>query len=261
MNGLRSSCRYTPLTGSCHEGTYDDEHRHHETYRRQQGAFYRTMLADSMHINKGNECYDLEDGENGDADEDEHLEHVFAPGYTGQSQRKCLLWACKACKKKTVAIDKRKAATMRERRRLKKVNEAFELLKRHTSANPNQRLPKVEILRNAIEYIVRLEKLLHVERSSMSIDKLDYDSGRESASPKGMGGSLSSSPVSMSTSPLSFNSDKLRHYGENPRDHGIRGYDNVGVSSLDSLSLIVESIKPTSATNGDNNPTDYIDES
>lgn len=42
------------------------------------------------------------------------------------------------------------------------VNEAFELLKRRTSANPNQRLPKVEILRNAIEYIENLEDLLQV---------------------------------------------------------------------------------------------------
>lgn len=44
-----------------------------------------------------------------------------------------------------------------------KVNEAFELLKRRTSTNPNQRLPKVEILRNAIEYIESLEDLLQVK--------------------------------------------------------------------------------------------------
>lgn len=44
-----------------------------------------------------------------------------------------------------------------------KVNEAFELLKRRTSTNPNQRLPKVEILRNAIEYIESLEDLLQVQ--------------------------------------------------------------------------------------------------
>lgn len=43
------------------------------------------------------------------------------------------------------------------------MNEAFELLKRCTSAtNSNQRLPKVEILRNAIEYIENLEDMLHV---------------------------------------------------------------------------------------------------
>ena len=42
------------------------------------------------------------------------------------------------------------------------MNEAFEVLKRRTSTNPNQRLPKVEILRNAIEYIESLEDLLQV---------------------------------------------------------------------------------------------------
>lgn len=41
------------------------------------------------------------------------------------------------------------------------VNEAFEILKRRTCSNPNQRMPKVEILRNAIEYIESLEDLLH----------------------------------------------------------------------------------------------------
>ena len=49
---------------------------------------------------------------------------------------------------------------MRERRRLKKVNQAFETLKRCTTTNPNQRLPKVEILRNAIRYIESLQELL-----------------------------------------------------------------------------------------------------
>lgn len=38
-----------------------------------------------------------------------------------QGQRRCLLWACKACKRKTVTVDRRKAATLRERRRLRKV--------------------------------------------------------------------------------------------------------------------------------------------
>ncbi|ESP03908.1 hypothetical protein LOTGIDRAFT_99982, partial [Lottia gigantea] len=92
-------------------------------------------------------------------DSDGHVPHVLAPGYHGPNRR-CLLWACKACKKKTVTIDRRKAATMRERRRLRRVNEAFEVLKRRTCPNPNQRLPKVEILRNAIDYIESLEDLL-----------------------------------------------------------------------------------------------------
>lgn len=77
---------------------------------------------------------------------------------------------------------------MRERRRLRKVNEAFEVVKQRTCPNPNQRLPKVdkkleyygctlincyqpnenasepkvqvEILRSAIEYITKLETML-----------------------------------------------------------------------------------------------------
>lgn len=72
----------------------------------------------------------------------------------------CLPWACKVCKRKSVSVDRRRAATLREKRRLKKVNEAFEALKRSTLLNPNQRLPKVEILRSAIQYIERLQSLL-----------------------------------------------------------------------------------------------------
>ncbi|XP_058983922.1 myogenic-determination protein [Musca domestica] len=108
-------------------------------------------------------------------------EHVLAPLVcaNAQSSRPCLTWACKACKKKSVAVDRRKAATMRERRRLRKVNEAFELLKRRTSSNPNQRLPKVEILRNAIEYIESLEDLLQESSPIRSMDNItDSISGK-----------------------------------------------------------------------------------
>ncbi|XP_046806353.1 myogenic-determination protein isoform X3 [Lucilia cuprina] len=108
-------------------------------------------------------------------------EHVLAPLVcaNAQSSRPCLTWACKACKKKSVAVDRRKAATMRERRRLRKVNEAFEVLKRRTSSNPNQRLPKVEILRNAIEYIESLEDLLQESSPIRSMDNLtDTISGK-----------------------------------------------------------------------------------
>ena len=96
---------------------------------------------------------------------DDQTPHVLAPGFHGPGGRRCLLWACKACKKKTVTVDRRKAATLRERRRLRKVNEAFEVLKRRTCPNPTQRLPKVEILRNAIDYIESLEDLLHGNRT------------------------------------------------------------------------------------------------
>ncbi|XP_034019524.1 myogenic factor 6 [Thalassophryne amazonica] len=88
-------------------------------------------------------------------------EHVFAPpGLREHCEGQCLMWACKICKRKSAPTDRRKAATLRERRRLKKINEAFDTLKRKTVANPNQRLPKVEILRSAIGYIERLQELL-----------------------------------------------------------------------------------------------------
>uniref|UniRef100_A0A8C5Q5R2 Myogenic factor n=1 Tax=Leptobrachium leishanense TaxID=445787 RepID=A0A8C5Q5R2_9ANUR len=94
-----------------------------------------------------------------DLEESDEDEHVRAP--TGHHEAgHCLMWACKACKRKSSTMDRRKAATMRERRRLKKVNHAFETLKRCTSTNPNQRLPKVDILRNAIKYIESLQDLL-----------------------------------------------------------------------------------------------------
>ncbi|XP_062990781.1 myogenic factor 6 [Elgaria multicarinata webbii] len=91
-------------------------------------------------------------------------QHVLAPPGLLQAPHcpgQCLIWACKTCKRKSAPTDRRKAATLRERRRLKKINEAFEALKRRTVANPNQRLPKVEILRSAISYIERLQDLLH----------------------------------------------------------------------------------------------------
>ena len=47
------------------------------------------------------------------------------------------------------------------------VNEAFEILRQQTSTAPNQRLPKVEILRNAICYIESLEAMLQ-EHSAQS---------------------------------------------------------------------------------------------
>ncbi|XP_078053991.1 myogenin isoform X2 [Mustelus asterias] len=96
------------------------------------------------------------------------------PGCPGQ----CLLWACKTCKRKSVSLDRRKAATLREKRRLKKVNEAFEALKRSTLLNPNQRLPKVEILRSAIQYIERLQALLGTFNQQ---DKLHYTDNSSSS--------------------------------------------------------------------------------
>lgn len=58
----------------------------------------------------------------------DHFEqHVLEPishqiNGVQMTKRPCLAWACKACKKKTVTVDRRKAATLRERRRLRKVS-------------------------------------------------------------------------------------------------------------------------------------------
>ncbi|KAJ8978873.1 hypothetical protein NQ317_009017 [Molorchus minor] len=46
------------------------------------------------------------------------------------------------------------------------VNEAFEMLKKRTCNNPGQRLPKVEILRSAIEYIEYLEDILQGSKTT-----------------------------------------------------------------------------------------------
>ncbi|XP_012696812.1 myogenic factor 5 [Clupea harengus] len=103
----------------------------------------------------------LDFGPGGELAGSEEDEHVRLPGGGPHQSGHCLQWACKACKRKNSTVDRRRAATMRERRRLKKVNHAFEALRRCTSANPSQRLPKVEILRNAIHYIESLQDLLH----------------------------------------------------------------------------------------------------
>ncbi|KAA8580307.1 myogenic factor 6 [Etheostoma spectabile] len=107
----------------------------------------------------GNDSQDNVPSETGGESSGE--EHVLAPpGLRAHCDGQCLMWACKICKRKSAPTDRRKAATLRERRRLKKINEAFDVLKRKTVANPNQRLPKVEILRSAISYIERLQDLL-----------------------------------------------------------------------------------------------------
>ncbi|KAG7251907.1 hypothetical protein CRUP_014496 [Coryphaenoides rupestris] len=131
-----------PRLASVHVGlAKPDDPRHHH------------HLHHHLHLHHQEEEAEEED------EEEEGGEHVRAPGGHHGAGR-CLLWACKACKRKTSSADRRKAATMRERRRLGKVNDAFETLKRCTSSNPSQRLPKVEILRNAISYIESLQALL-----------------------------------------------------------------------------------------------------
>ncbi|NXQ94859.1 MYF6 factor, partial [Sagittarius serpentarius] len=132
----------------------------------ENGALQQLEMAEGSPLYPGSDgtlspCQDQMPPEAGSDSSGE--EHVLAPPglQPPHCPGQCLIWACKTCKRKSAPTDRRKAATLRERRRLKKINEAFEALKRRTVANPNQRLPKVEILRSAISYIERLQDLLH----------------------------------------------------------------------------------------------------
>ncbi|XP_066144909.1 myogenic-determination protein [Euwallacea fornicatus] len=164
-----------------------------------------------------------------DSDDEKELNHVLEPQNAGCSlngPRKCLAWACKACKKKSVAIDRRKAATLRERRRLRKVNEAFEVLKRRTCNNPSQRLPKVEILRSAIEYIEYLEEILQ---------------GSKNVSDRHSGVSNPRSEY-LETSANQYLCERLQQLSE-PKYSPHNGFESPSsTSSLDCLNLIVQNI-------------------
>ena len=105
------------------------------------------------------------------------LQHLVVHHDQEGGEPQCLVWACRACKRMRRVLDRRAMATVRERKRLSKVNEAFECLRQATSTSSNHRLPKVqktikqisarivfqvEILRNAISYIQSLEKCLGI---------------------------------------------------------------------------------------------------
>ncbi|XP_033328775.1 myogenic-determination protein nautilus [Megalopta genalis] len=179
-----------------------------------------------------------EKNEKNERNETEHVPHPHAAldaATSSHGPRRCLLWACKACKKKTVTVDRRKAATLRERRRLRKVNEAFEVLKRRTSNNPNQRLPKVEILRNAIEYIEGLEALLQANGSSGTQDHHGFAENAGADSPR-------------------YVTERLRQFSDPlARFQPINGFEQTELhpaqvtgSSLDRLNMIVQSINDPS---------------
>ncbi|KAJ8249107.1 hypothetical protein GJAV_G00231240 [Gymnothorax javanicus] len=172
-------------------------------------------------------------------------EHIRAPSGHHQAGR-CLLWACKACKRKTTNADRRKAATMRERRRLSKVNDAFETLKRCTSTNPNQRLPKVEILRNAISYIESLQALLRGQDENYYPVLEHYSGDSDASSPRSncSDGMMDfNGPTCTSRRRNSYDS---AYFTETPND--TRGHKNAVVSSLDCLSSIVERISTETST-------------
>nr|XP_033808854.1 myogenic factor 5 [Geotrypetes seraphini] len=168
-------------------------------------------------------------------------EHVRVPSGHHQAGH-CLMWACKACKRKSSTMDRRKAATMRERRRLKKVNQAFETLKRCTTGNPNQRLPKVEILRNAISYIESLQDLLREQVES-------YYSlpGQRSSEPSSPSSSCSDSSPECSSSLWSRKNSFVSIYCSDI--HNICSAEkSTALSSLDCLSSIVDRISSPSQT-------------
>uniref|UniRef100_A0A672FSF5 Myogenic factor n=1 Tax=Salarias fasciatus TaxID=181472 RepID=A0A672FSF5_SALFA len=176
--------------------------------------------------------------------EAEDDEHVRAPSGLHQAGR-CLLWACKACKRKTTNADRRKAATLRERRRLSKVNDAFETLKRCTSANPNQRLPKVEILRNAISYIEALQALLRGGGGGGGPDDgfypvLEHYSGDSDASSPRSNCSDGMADFTGCPSAGRGAFDSGSYFPEAPG--GVKSDRSSVVSSLDCLSSIVERI-------------------
>ncbi|XP_041073925.1 myoblast determination protein 1 homolog [Polyodon spathula] len=171
-------------------------------------------------------------------------EHVRAPSGHHQAGR-CLLWACKACKRKTTNADRRKAATMRERRRLSKVNDAFESLKRCTSTNPNQRLPKVEILRNAISYIESLQTLLRGQDDNYFPVLEHYNGDSDASSPRS---NCSDGMMDFSGPPCNTrrrNNYDSAYFTETPNDS--KNNKNAVISSLDCLSSIVERISTDTA--------------
>ncbi|XP_068787289.1 myogenic factor 5 [Struthio camelus] len=168
----------------------------------------------------------------------EEEEHVRAP--TGHHQAgHCLMWACKACKRKSTTMDRRKAATMRERRRLKKVNQAFETLKRCTTANPNQRLPKVEILRNAIRYIESLQELLREQ-----VENYYHLPGQSCSEPTSPTSSCSDGMAECSSPGWSARGSSFDTVYCSEMAHGYAAEQSSALSSLDCLSSIVDRLSP-----------------
>ncbi|KAL7882911.1 hypothetical protein SRHO_G00005690 [Serrasalmus rhombeus] len=176
----------------------------------------------------------LEFGHSGELAGSEEDEHIRAPGGLHQPGH-CLQWACKACKRKASSVDRRRAATMRERRRLKKVNHAFEALRRCTSANPSQRLPKVEILRNAIQYIESLQELLREQVEEYY--SLPTESSSEPPSPS----STCSDSMTDCSSPVWSQMNLIPSSSYSYNVQSISGVERaVGASSLQCLSSIVD---------------------
>ncbi|XP_019722784.1 myoblast determination protein 1 homolog [Hippocampus comes] len=174
---------------------------------------------------------------------EEEDKHVRAPRDLHQGGN-CLLWACKACKKKTTHEDRRKAATMRERRRLSKVNDAFEALKRCSASNPNQRLPKVEILRNAIDYIESLQALLRSNRDDSFYPALEHFGA--DVNPSSPRSNCSEGMVDFSSPRSTRSENNDASYCGQTTDDSNKSAPSL-LSSLDCLTSIVERINTDQA--------------
>ncbi|KAM9174173.1 myogenic factor 6 [Pangshura tecta] len=209
----------------------------------ENGALQQLEMAEGSPLYPGSDgtlspCQDQMPPEAGSDSSGE--EHVLAPPglQPPHCPGQCLIWACKTCKRKSAPTDRRKAATLRERRRLKKINEAFEALKRRTVANPNQRLPKVEILRSAISYIEKLQDLLHRLDQQEKMQEIGGDPF--SFSPK-QGNIPNSDFLSTCSSDWQNVSDHSRVLAINAKE-GASIVESSASSSLRCLSSIVDSI-------------------
>ncbi|CAH1250731.1 MYF5 [Branchiostoma lanceolatum] len=168
--------------------------------------------------------------------------HDPAPLASDHGPGRCLMWACKTCRnRKASRHDRRKAATMRERRRLVKVNEAFEVLKKKTHMKPSQKTPKVDILRNAISYIEQLHQTLRGGQENSA--------GRSADSPAASPGACSDGMTA--SSPGSVWSDTSGNFLGEENMASFEGCDVTSTwtsaSCLDSLSLVVQNISAFAA--------------
>lgn len=115
---------------------------------------------DSTEPNESNEPNDR-NNESNESESNEHVPHphaVLDATASPHGPRRCLLWACKACKKKTVTVDRRKAATLRERRRLRKVGSKRSRLRRFASRRAASPLVDLFISHHSIVAIVSGER-------------------------------------------------------------------------------------------------------
>ncbi|KAI8519067.1 positive regulation of skeletal muscle fiber development [Branchiostoma belcheri] len=166
--------------------------------------------------------------------------HVPVPPASAHGPGRCLMWACKTCRsRKASRQDRRKAATMRERRRLVKVNEAFEVLKRKTHMKPSQKTPKVDILRNAIAYIEQLHQTLRDGQENSAGQSADSPAASPGACSDGM--DLNSPASSSSESSFTWTDDMYPSSDLFSEFLSSMSGDQGG-TSLDNLSSIVNSI-------------------